>query len=284
MSGLKTIFGSGWDNPLSQNRNDIVFENRNKAYGAYELRQRYNNYILLALLAGIGLIGLGVAGPYIASIIKKAGPKEEVTVLDYTELPPPPSVEKPPPPPKVKTPPPPPIKQIKFIPPVITKAPDRIEEVEQALEKPEPVINNNPGPTEVSQPVDPGPMEVKQPDPEPPKVVEPEPPKEDNKVYDFVQVKAEFPGGTQAMYKWLSANCEYPRIAKENGITGRTIVEFVVLKDGSIKDVKVLKGFNELCDKAAVEAVKKMPSWKPANQNGNTVNSKFQLPVFFKLE
>lgn len=284
MSGLKTIIGSGWDNPLSSNRNEIVFEDRNKTYGAYDLRKRYNSFIIKAFFLGVGLISLGIAAPWIASTLKKAMPKEEVTVLDYTELPPPPSVEKPPPPPKVKTPPPPPIKQIKFIPPVITKAPDRIEEVEQALEKPEPVINNNPGPTEVSQPVDPGPMEVKQPDPEPPKVVEPEPPKEDNKVYDFVQVKAEFPGGASKMNEFIKGNLKYPRIPLENGIEGKTTVGFVVMKDGSISDVKVLKGFNDQCDQEAVRIVKSMPKWKPGNQNGNNVNSTFVLPIVFKLQ
>ncbi|MBX7225281.1 MAG: energy transducer TonB [Chitinophagales bacterium] len=105
-----------------------------------------------------------------------------------------------------------------------------------------------------------------------------------NKIYDIVQVKASFIGGEVERDKFIKEHLEYPLDALKQGIEGRTILEFVVWKDSTISDIKVLKGFNATCDQAAIDVIKKMPKWNPGMQDGKPVNSRYFLPIFFKLE
>ena len=86
------------------------------------------------------------------------------------------------------------------------------------------------------------------------------------------------------LFKYLSKNLEYPTMASENGIQGRVIVGFVVGKDGSISDVKVLRGIGGGCDEAAKEVIENMPKWNPGKQRGRPVKVQYTLPVIFKLE
>ena len=118
--------------------------------------------------------------------------------------------------------------------------------------------------------------------PEPPKP--PEPPKEDNKVFEAVEQPPAFPGGEAALMKWLSSNIRYPESAQQNGTQGRVIIRFVVEKDGSISDVKVAKGVDKELDNEAVRVVKRMPKWQPGKNNGQAVRTAFNLPVTFKLQ
>lgn len=101
---------------------------------------------------------------------------------------------------------------------------------------------------------------------------------------DFAEDMPEFPGGNQAMYKYLSENIKYPTMAMESGISGRVYVSFIVEKDGSISDVKVMRGIGGGCDKEAVRVVKNMPKWTPGKQKGKAVRVKFTLPINFKLQ
>lgn len=278
-----SIFGRGWDDALSNERNQIVFENRNKAYGAYYLRNIYNENMVRALLIGVITFCLLLAGPFIKSLIDKATEKvAPVTVLNYTELPPPPSIEAvPPPPPKINTPPPPPIKQIKFIPPAVTTKEDDPEIIDRIDDKPLPIVNTDPGPT---QGVDntPIPIAVREPDPEPVKIEEPKP--QVDEVFKFAQVMPQFPGGPDELKKYLAKNIVYPRIAQENGIEGQVVVNFTVGKDGSINDIKIAKSVNKELDKEAVRVVTSMPSWKPGNNNGNPVKVSYMLPIKFAIQ
>ena len=105
----------------------------------------------------------------------------------------------------------------------------------------------------------------------------------EDEIFMVVEQKAEFPGGMGECYKWLGKNLEYPSISAENGVQGQVILQFVVNKDGSIQDIKVLRSVDPYCDKEAIRVVGKMPKWKPAQQQGNTVRSRFTLPVRFKL-
>ena len=100
----------------------------------------------------------------------------------------------------------------------------------------------------------------------------------------MVEQKPEFPGGEQALYKWLSDNIHYPTIAAEEGVSGRVIVEFVVSKTGAIENVRVLRGRHQALDKEAVRVVKAMPKWNPGRNNGQAVKVTYTLPVTFKLQ
>lgn len=108
---------------------------------------------------------------------------------------------------------------------------------------------------------------------------------EPEKVYNvaMVEVKPSFPGGDGAMYSWLAQHINYPAAAAEEGVQGRVTVQFVVEKDGSITNVKVIRGRNPELDKEAVRVVKAMPKWTPAQNNGKVVSCNYSMPVTFKL-
>lgn len=107
---------------------------------------------------------------------------------------------------------------------------------------------------------------------------------EENVVFVIVEKQPEFPGGAQAMMKYLAENIKYPMIAQENGIQGRVICQFVVNKDGSIVDIQVVRSVDPSLDKEAVRVIKSMPKWKPGMQRGKAVRVKFTLPVVFRLQ
>ena len=117
-------------------------------------------------------------------------------------------------------------------------------------------------------------------------VKEPEPevkPKEEE-IFVAVEQMAEFPGGQAALMKWLGNNIRYPEAAAQNDIQGRVIVKFVVEKDGSIGDATIVKGVDKDLDREALRVVKKMPKWQPGKNNGVAVRSYFTLPVSFRLQ
>ena len=107
---------------------------------------------------------------------------------------------------------------------------------------------------------------------------------DDDNIYEVVEENAMFPGGENECYKWLSEHIKYPAIAQEQGIQGRVFVQFVVNRDGSIVDVKVLRSPDPSLSKEAERVVKMMPKWKPARQNNKPVRSRFNLPVMFRLQ
>ena len=108
---------------------------------------------------------------------------------------------------------------------------------------------------------------------------------EEEVVFVVFESMPEFPGGQQALFKYLSENVKYPVIAQENGIQGRVICQFVVNKDGSIVDVEVVRsGGDPSLDKEAIRVIKSMPRWKPGKQRGKAVRVKYTVPVNFKLQ
>ena len=113
----------------------------------------------------------------------------------------------------------------------------------------------------------------------------PEEEEEEEVVFVVVESMPEFPGGQQALFKYLGDNVKYPVIAQENGIQGRVICQFVVNKDGSIVDIEVVRsGGDPSLDKEAVRVIKSMPKWKPGKQRGKAVRVKYTVPVNFKLQ
>lgn len=102
-------------------------------------------------------------------------------------------------------------------------------------------------------------------------------------IYEAVEQQAQFPGGQDALIKWLCYNLSYPKASAENGVQGRVIVQFVVEKDGSISNPTVLRGVDEDLDKEALRIVRRMPKWQPGKKNGVAVRSRYTMPVTFKL-
>lgn len=110
------------------------------------------------------------------------------------------------------------------------------------------------------------------------------PKEEENKVFDVVEQMPSFPGGTAALMAYLQKSIKYPPVAEENGIQGRVICTFVVERDGSVTDVKIARGVDPSLDKEATRVVSSMPKWIPGKQNGQAVRVKYTLPVTFRLQ
>ena len=102
-------------------------------------------------------------------------------------------------------------------------------------------------------------------------------------VYEVAEVMPEFPGGTQALFKFISENLEYPQHAIDGQIEGRVVVQFVVDKTGKVGNIQVVRSIDKLLDQAAIDVVRALPAWKPGMQNGKPVNVRYTLPVSFKL-
>ena len=115
-------------------------------------------------------------------------------------------------------------------------------------------------------------------------VVDEKPKEEETKVFDVVEQMPSFPGGDAELMKFLHDHMKYPAVAEENGIQGRVICTFVVERDGSITDVKVIKSVDPSLDKEAIRVLKSMPKWIPGKQNGSAVRVKYTVPVTFRLQ
>ena len=261
---------------LNQNWIDIVFAGRNKDYGAYQLRQENNKNTNKAVIAGVLLFSLAIASPLIVSLIKGSlEDKQEKFKETEVVLTPPPSIDKAPPPPPPVEPPPPKVDQIKFPPPVVKKDelvaeedPPTIEDIKKADPGEKTVKGDPTAPVVIDEPTGTGPVnQVKTED--------------TNEIYTSVEVLPTFNGDYG---KFLQKNLRYPPIARENNIQGRVIVNFVVEKDGSLTDIKVVRGIGGGCDEEAMRVIKSSPKWNPGVQNGRNVRVNYTIPIFFQLQ
>lgn len=107
---------------------------------------------------------------------------------------------------------------------------------------------------------------------------------EEQTIFEVVEHMPEFPGGMAACLNFLAKNIKYPTIAQENGTSGRVIIQFVVNKDGSIVDPKVVRSVDPYLDKEALRVILTMPKWKPGMQRGKPVRVKYTVPVMFRLQ
>lgn len=107
---------------------------------------------------------------------------------------------------------------------------------------------------------------------------------EEDEIFQVVEQDPEFPGGVEALYKFVQQNIKYPQLAKENNITGRVFVQFVVEKDGSVSNVRAARDIGGGCGAEAVRVVKSMPKWTPGKQRGKAVRAAYTLPVNFNLQ
>ncbi len=249
---------------------DIVFENRNKAYGAYVLRTIYSKNVVLGVVVTLVVMALVFYSPDIMALFKKEEIVEKAPPrkLVYTELSAPPPIDKPkPPPPQVQLPKL--QKVIKFVPPKVVK-----EEVVEEIPTIEEIKQH-----EVAAVAIEGPTEIVFEEPVAEVVVE----EDENKIFTVVEQQPEFEGGYAAMMAFIKKNMRYPASARRMGVDGTVYVSFVVSKDGSISEVKTIRGISADCDKEAMRVVSMMPPWKPGRQNGKPVFVRFVLPIKFQL-
>lgn len=247
---------------------DIVFENRNKEYGAYVLRKDYSNNVLVGIVITIMVIIFIIIAPTLSRMFNKETAVVEPAPrkLVYSELSLPPSIDKPkPPPPRVALPRL--QKVIKFVPPKVVK---------ETVEDPVPTITEIRQNEVAAEEID-GTTEVVFDEPVA-EVIE-----ERDEIFTVVEQQPEFAGGYDALAQFLRSNMRYPNAARKMDIEGTVHVSFVVSKTGSISEIKVLRGIMKECDEEAIRVVGLMPAWKPGMQNGHPVYVRMVMPLKFRL-
>ena len=267
---------SGWNNVLSAQRNELVFLDRNKDYGAYPMRREHHRTVLLAFLIALGFLGGAVALPHLFPGEVAAPPLIPMVTIDDEML-------------KVvdvalarkadPAPTPPAPKPAgggaKGIGPIV--AVDSIPQ--HAVD----TVPSTPDP-------DPGPGKGGDPDPDP----DPAPDAgggsgtsggTDFGVKDGWELEAmpEYPGGDPALYKYLKNEVHYPDIDITARREGRVTVGFIIRSDGSVSDVRILQGVSPTMDAEALRVVRKMIKWKPGRFNKREVDVRYALPIVFKL-
>lgn len=254
---------------------DMLFENRNKEYGAYFLRKNYPGYLKLAMVIGVGVFVLIFGGAWtytryntkMPELIEKVhGPFIIACGLRAMEMSPRPAGNS-----ALhfgRQPPVPEDDLIAAEEPIVglSAAPDALgvsDETKEGIE----VITSCPILTGIAEVVIPErPAEV-----------------EDEGLYLNVEQKPEFPGGETELYRFINSVIRYPAEAQRANVSGKVYVKFVVEKDGSIANVEVLKGIGFGCNEETVRVIKAMPKWTPGRQNGKNVRVYYNMPVFYQL-
>ena len=251
-----------------KNQDDIVFENRNKNYGAYFLRKSYNKNVTRALFFAVlffmGIISIPLIANYLnpTKYLDKPEIIYDAGLIKPTEKPDLPKLQEQ----TVKE------KIAVYKPPVVVL--DPVEEnidMESLMEK----TKNG----DVTESVDDGSFgagEIKEF-----KVIDQ---KVDEKPFPIVELMPSFFGGEEAMYKWLSETIKYPQQAKETGIKGTVYITFVVEKDGSITGAQLMRDIGGGCGEEALRVVNLMTKWREGRQNNKPVRVQFVLPIKFELE
>ncbi|MBS1947147.1 MAG: TonB family protein [Bacteroidetes bacterium] len=260
---------------------DIIFDGKNKEYGAYELRKTYNKRLTIAMVSMVSLIVLLFVGYLLAGVIN-SGPKKQAMVVQDVQLEDVKEEKKneppPPPPPKIE---PPKVEMAKFTPPKIVKD-NEVKEDEKPPEQEKledtkiGTINQEGIKDEgLAAPVDQGKGVV-----EAPKKVE----EDYDKTFTKVEIESQYPGGADAWARYLNKTLQYPEDAVNNEVQGTVVVQFIVDKEGNVSDVQAVSGPTDggLRDEA-VRVIKKSGRWTPAVQNGRQVKSYKKQPIVFKL-
>ena len=271
---------------------DMVFAGKNKEYGAYQLRKGTSGRNIKSLL--ILVIAAALVGGFLAwKVIEQKQAEEQQAYMEAMELArlqkqaekekkKPEKVQ-----PKVEM-----KKEIpvaretqKFTAPVIkkdelVKEENQVKQMDQLDAKVAVGTKDEEGVKDRNIEAVRSDIAVATPPPPPPAPK----PEVSNKVFDIVEEMPSFPGGQGALMSFLNSNIKYPVVAQENGVQGRVIVGFVVERDGSITDVKVMRSVDPSLDREAQRVVKAMPRWKPGKQNGSAVRVKYTVPVVFRLQ
>jgi len=249
---------------------DLIFENRNKAYGAYDIRMKYRVRVRKALAIAIAFLVFVLLLPDIIKLLtpKEEAPKAIVKEVTVNELAPPPPLQKTPPPPEIPKPPPP--EKIIFTPPKLVK-----EKVLDSMPSMK-VIEQKPQISTVSS----AGSNINLAPPPPTKIAEP--PKEE--IYTTYDEPPVPPGGNEGYLKYLQEHIHFPQQAVDAGASGTVYISLVISKDGSLSDVHVEKdNVHYGCGDEAVRVIKTMPPWKPGKMNGVAVKVRYVIPVKFTL-
>ena len=268
----KFNLASDWSDAVYAERNSIVFENKNKAYGAFVIRNNYERNLLIALLlSGLFFAGILIlpnlfytAVPMI-EVIKP--PKVKPTILTKDKFVIIKDIIIPPPSGSIK--PPPSGFSLNF---KATKRPD----VDSINDEKLPNNNGDNSNTKDTR-TEENPIHVTETH-----VIE-TPLPDPNKKWVSVQQMPVFPGGEDEMFRYLSGEIHYPAASLGNNMEGTVYVTFVVNQDGSVGDIGLLRGVDNFLNNEAIRVVKNMPKWKPGKQNGNPVRVQLNLPVKFQI-
>jgi periplasmic protein TonB len=246
---------------------DIVFEIRNKEYGAYILRKKYDRNVILSTLIGTVILAAAIITPYLnaKALEKRQSRAERQVEIKLVNLDQPNEQVAPPPPP------PPPadiVQQQKYVPPVVVDSvkPEDNVQLMTADEAQKEVKN-----TEVVEVV----TEVKQEVQE--EEAEPEP-------FIIVEEMPIPPGGESGLLKYIADNTKYPEVAKENNIQGKVFVKFCVTSKGGVDQVSIFKSVDPELDAEAIRVVKTLPAFKPGKQGGKPVPVWFTVPINFQIK
>ncbi len=265
---------------------DIIFDGKNKEYGAYDLRKSYNKRIITALVSLVSVLLLFLLGSVLANVISGGKKHEVMQVAQEVQLEKVPEKKPdvvPPPPPPPKMAPPPKVEIAKFTPPKIVPD-DKVKEDEKPPEV-EKVETAKIGAINQEGTKDEGvvapPVEAKGTG----TVVAPKVETEDyDKTFTKVENPATFPGGMDGWRRYLERNLQYPESAQEAGTQGVVRVQLVVDKEGNVSEVKALNDPGDGLGAEAERVIKKGPKWIPAEQNGRKVTFRFVQTVTFQLQ
>lgn len=265
-----------------QTLDDIVFEGRNREYGAYLLRKIYTQNLWRGLVTAIALFLVLLSIPLIATKLQPEAPfvpvskpvDDGLTIIPI-EIPDIPKEITPPPvevtPPATATK----VKSIIYTVPKIVKNPAEVTNVpdQGTLNQNTIGAQNSDGETGINQPITTttGPVGGTGTVADPP-------------VFVISDEMPQFPGGEAAMMQYLAKNIEFPALARRNGIEGMVVLQFIVNQYGDISNITVLKGLGAGTEAEAIRVLKKMPQWKPGKNNGIPVNVRFTLPIRFSLK
>ena len=255
---------------------ELVFQGKNKEYGAYQLRGESNkrHNVAMIIVTVVALVGFSIP-----KLIEMAKSKQKITNVEVMKMS---TLDKPEvkndvkkvapaePPPALKT-------SIKFVAPVIAKD-EEVKDDEQMKSQQE--LTDAKGAISIADVKgndDVNGKDIADIKENVTQVVE-------EKVWEVIEQMPQFPGGETELLSFIAKSIRYPVIAQENGIQGRVIIRFVVSKTGVVSNVEVLRSLDAACDKEAVRVVKTLPKWIPGKQNGVNVPVYYTLPITFRLQ
>jgi len=255
---------------------ELVFQGKNKEYGAYKMRgesdRRHNRAMLIVAVVAV----VGFSLPKLIEMVKPKQREVNVEVTEFAKLKPAEvkndikKIEKLPPPPELKS-------SIKFTAPIIKK--DEEVKDENQLKSQEDLNKTT---TAISiadvKGKDDGKVDIADVKTAVTQV------EEEEKVYTVIEQNPQFPGGDGELLKYISSHIVYPAVALENGVQGKVMLRFVVTKTGQVDKVEIIRSLDPACDKEAIRVVRTLPKFIPGKQNGINVAVWYNLPVTFRLE
>ena len=251
---------------------DLIFENRNKDYGAYLLRQGYNLNVVISILLGSFIVIFLVVLPYLQAIHKRNDISQQMR-LRYVEvkmdnIEPPKEIIVPPP-----IPPPPPATQviIKYVAPVVVdtvlaidKQPPTNAEIQASNTTSTELVVSNTGNSN--------------------ELITGKEGTDTDEPFMIVEIKPTFKGGDIEKFReWVQKRVTYPQISQENGIQGKITLTFVIERDGKVSSVTVVRPVDPLLDEEAKKAIEASPPWTPGLQRGRPVRVRYYIPIIFSL-